>query len=455
MTMKKIAAFLLCPLFVSLSFTSCLPEGEETELTSTVALLSFKINDLKTRHTIPLSNGKDSTYTSILAASNIRFTIDHQQGLVYNSDSIAYGTDVKRVVTKLSANGYVYYHKDGERTGYNAEDSIDFTNPVMFTIQSYDGRFSRDYRISINVHKVDNGHTHWEWIKGANFRSNLYAEQRALIKEDTLYVLGKNHAGRGYTTHTAVDDGTQWSDPAAWTGIEGNIDCSSAILHNGCFYLLAGGVLHSSKDGIAWQKANTEGITCLLGNTYESTSTVWGLIDNTFASSTDMSIWKAYGQDTEKRMNKRIAAFSQPLRTNTSIYRNIIIGTDSLGTDTCAQVWSKLSTDSLWTEIAPSGNNTYGCPNLEQLAVVQCHNQMYAFGGKSIGNRHVPIAPFSYCYESLDNGITWRIRNDGFTLHPSFVGSTDTFSAVADDRQRIWIIWNTSGQIWRATWNKN
>ena len=94
MTMKKIAACLLCPLFVSLSFTSCLPEGEETELTSTVALLSFKINDLKTRHTIPLSNGKDSTYTSILAASNIRFTIDHQQGLVYNSDSIAYGTDV-------------------------------------------------------------------------------------------------------------------------------------------------------------------------------------------------------------------------------------------------------------------------------------------------------------------------------------------------------------------------
>ena len=138
--MKKIVIALLFPLFVGLSLTSCLPEAEETELTSTVALLSFGINDLKTRHTITLSNGKDSTYTTIMAASAIRFTIDHQQGVVYNSDSIAYGTNVTRVITKISADGYVYYYKDGERKGYNAEDSIDFTSPVRFTVVSQIGR---------------------------------------------------------------------------------------------------------------------------------------------------------------------------------------------------------------------------------------------------------------------------------------------------------------------------
>lgn len=453
--MKKIIIALLCPLFVGISLTSCLPEAEETELTSTVALLSFGINDLKTRHTITLSNGKDSTYTTIMAASGIRFTIDHQQGEVYNSDSIAYGTNVTRVITKISADGYVYYYKDGEKTGYNAEDSIDFTNPVKFTVVSYDERFSRDYLISINVHKVDGEKTHWEYLEDADFEPNLYAEQQAIIKDGQLYVLGKNSKGEGYTTSTAIADGRHWSKPAPWTGIEGNADCSSIILHNGSFYLLAEGVLYSSEDGIAWQKTNVEGLTCLLGATSETNPIAWGLIGDTFASSADMSTWETNGQNTESGMDKRIAAFSHPLRTNGDIHRSIIIGTGSQSTDTCVQVWSKLSTEEKWTEIVPAGTNTYGCPNLEGLAVVRCHDRMYAFGGKSIGNRQAPIEAFSACYESRDNGVTWRVRDDGFTMHPSFAGSTDTFSAVADDKQRVWVIWSTSGKVWRATWSNN
>lgn len=453
--MKKIAIVLLCPLFVGLSLTSCLPESEETELTSTVALLSFGINDLKTRHTITLSNGKDSTYTTIMAASGIRFTIDHQQGVVYNSDSIAYGTNVTRVITKISADGYVYYYKDGERTGYNAEDSIDFTNPVRFTVVSHDERFSRDYLISINVHRVNGKKTHWEWLKDADFTANLYTEQQAIIKDEQLYVLGKSHTGEGYTTSTAIADGKHWSEPAPWTGIENNADCSSIILHNGSFYLLAEGVLYRSDDGIAWQKTNAGGVTCLLGVTSESRPIAWSLIGDTFASSADMSIWETNGQNTGSGMDKRIAAFSHPLRTNEGIHHSIIIGIDSQSSDTCAQVWSKLSTEEKWTEIVPAGTNTYGCPNLENLAVVRCHNRMYAFGGKSIGYRQVPIEAFSACYESRDNGVTWRTRDDGFTMHHSFIGSTDTFSAVADDKQRVWVIWSTSGKVWRATWSNN
>ena len=101
--MKKIATSLLCSLFVALAFTSCLPEGEETELSSSVALLSFSIEDLKTKHTITLESGKDSTYTTIMKASLIPFTIDQERGLVYNTDSIAYGTDVTHVIPNISA----------------------------------------------------------------------------------------------------------------------------------------------------------------------------------------------------------------------------------------------------------------------------------------------------------------------------------------------------------------
>lgn len=70
--MKKIAISLICALVVSMTCVSCLPEGEETELTSTVALLSFSINDLKTQHTITLESGKDSTYTTVMATSKLK-----------------------------------------------------------------------------------------------------------------------------------------------------------------------------------------------------------------------------------------------------------------------------------------------------------------------------------------------------------------------------------------------
>lgn len=446
---------LLCPLIAGMLLTSCLPEAEETELSSTVAILSFSINDLKTKHTVPLDNGKDSTYTTIMLASSIPFTIDQTNGLIYNRDSIAYGTDVTRVVTKLAADGNVFYYKDGEKTGYNAEDSIDFTNPVKFTVISHDGMFSRDYLISINVYQTDPNSTHWEQLKESNFRAGLFAKQQALLRNQQIYVFGQNANGEYFTTYTDVDNGTQWSEPTSWNGVTGEADCSSATLFNGSFYLLAGGTLHQSEDGINWQATSSDNIECLLAVTSEKTPTAWGLINGTFAYSKDMGTWNTNGQATESGMNKRIASFSQALHTNTSIQRSIVIGTDTLSTDTCAQVWSKLSTESRWTEVVPVGTNIYGCPNLENLAVIKCHNRMYAFGGKSIGERHVPIEAFSACYESRDNGVTWRVRNNGFSMHPSFAGSTDTFSAVVDDKDRVWIIWSSTGEIWRATWASN
>ena len=142
------------------------------------------------------------------------------------------------------------------------------------------------------------------------------------------------------------------------------------------------------------------------------------------------------------------------MKTNSDIVRTTFIATPEV-TDTCAQVWLKLSTEESWMEAKPKGTNIYGCPNLENLAVIQYADKMYAFGGKSIGNRKAPLEAFSACYESRDNGVTWRTRDDGFTMHHSFIGSTDTFSAVADDKQRVWVIWSTSGKVWRATWSNN
>ena len=451
--MKRTVISLICPIIIGLSFTSCLPEAEETELTSTVALISFGINDLKTRHTITLDNGKDSTYTTIMDASSIPFTIDHANGLVYNANPIAYGTSVTHVVTTLEADGYVYYYKNGEKTGYNVTDSIDFTEPVKFTVVSNDEKFSRDYLISINVYKTNPYETHWKQLEDATLPAELSTNLKAVLKDQQMYLFGQDVTGKFYTTSTSVENDVQWTAPMPWNGIDADVDCTSITFFEGEFYVLADNTLYKSNDGVNWETTATSDISCLLAVTSENSPTVWSIKDNTFAYSENMSEWHTNGQTVENRIDKRIAYFSEPLRTNPNIHRTIIIGTVEQSADTCIQVWSKLSTEKEWTEIIPVGNNPYGCPNLENLAVINYRDRMYAFGGRSTGNRLVHTEAFDACYESRDNGVTWRIRDNVFSLAKDFIGRDSNFTTVVDDQNRVWMIWGTSGEVWHGTWS--
>jgi hypothetical protein len=75
---------------------------------------------------------------------------------------------------------------------------------------------------------------------------------------------------------------------------------------------------------------------------------------------------------------------------------------------------------------------------------------MYAFGGKSMGNRQLPLEAFGSCYESRDNGVTWRERDDAFSLPTSFKGREDAF-ATTTDGEYVWVVWS-KGDVWRGQW---
>lgn len=452
--MKRITISLICTLIMSVSLTSCLPEAEETELTSTVALLSFSINDLKTKHTLTLDNGKDTTYTTIMKGNAIKFAIDHEQGKVYNPSPIAYGTDITRVTTSLSADGYVQYvHPETkEKTGYSAEDSIDFTNPVLFTITSHDEKFTRDYLISLNIYKADPTTTQWEQLTPTNLPAGHFTKVEAIIRDGQLYLFGKDNEGKAYTATTPTTSGIQWTGPEAWTGIDNTAPQLDIIQHGQYFYTLADGQLYRSADGIHWQTTETtETLTALIGVTTETTPTVWAIKGDTLVASTDLVRWESYGQTLTHVPHGRISCISSPLRTNPNIHRTLFVA-NATDSDNYAQVWSKLSTEKEWTEVIPDAQNSYGCPNLEDLTVITYRNRMYAFGGNSLGQQTKPTEPYSACYESRDNGVTWRIRDNALSLHHSFAGRTEPCATVVDDNHRVWMIWATTGEVWQGTW---
>lgn len=413
--MKRIAISLVCPLIGALLMTSCLG-GDDTVLSSDVALLSFEIEDLKTTRTILKDDGTDSVYTTILSGATVEFVIDQTARVVYNTDSLDYGTDVTSVLVDVTASGGVYYLKsDGEAGAVS--DSIDFTHPVTFRVISYDEQFERDYVVSINVHQVDPKKTAWKQVEGANFP--ILDKQKAFVKDDSLHVIGMAD-GVYLTASAALDNCRDWTT-ATCSGIEGT--GLSALLMDEVFYLMTDAGLYSSEDAISWIAMDEAAAIDALPGEGISHSVAW---------------------------------FCNPLKTNERIMRNIFVATPEAA-DTCAEVWTKLDSEKQWVEVVPQGNNIYGCPNLENLVVIQYADKMYAFGGKSMGDRKKPLEAFGACYESRDNGRTWKVNQDAFCLPEEFVGRDKAFS-TATDGEYVWVMWSDDkekehGEVWRGRWN--
>ena len=408
--MKRSIIGLVCLLIGALFMTSCLKDNDEVVKSSEVALLTFGIKDLKTVHV-----EKDSTYTTVMNGSTVEFSIDQVKRLVYNRDSISYGTDVHHVPVKVTADGYVYYVKQSGELG-SVEDSIDFTTPVTFRVKSYDGQYARDYLVSINVHQVDPKETVWVKLGVADFPA--WDELKAFVKGERLYVIGIDDKGAYHSAVAPLDNEMDWTVTVC-EGIAGS--GFSALLVDEVFYLHTDDGLYRSEDALEWSAVEDE---------------------------TVISGLPAGG------ISRGVAFFSEPLNTNETIMRTIFVATPEQA-DTCAQVWTKLSTEDKWIEIGASGNNVYGCPNLEHLAVIHYAGKMYAFGGESVGPRKKPLEPFGNCYESRDNGVTWKGEEKryeaAFGLPEEFKQLTGPFSAVTDG-EYVWVIWS-DGQVWRGRWN--
>lgn len=410
--MKRIAVNFLCALIGVLFMASCMKDKEEVVMSSDVALLSFAIKDVKTKHTIKKENGKDSTYTTVLSGKTVKFTIDQEQRIVYNEDSIAYGIDVEHILVEVKADGGVCYVKPDGTLG-SVEDSINFSTPVTFRVTSHDAQFVRDYSVCLNVHQVDPKKTVWQQMVDANLPA--LEEQKTFVRDGNLYVIGVDADGIFYCAATPLTDGAVWTTTEC-VGIEGV--GLSVLLVDDVFFLKTDAGLYRSEDAVTWMVADGETeVTALPG----------------------------------EGLSRGVAWFCHPLSTNVNIMRTIFVETPEEA-DTCAQVWTKLSTEDNWVEIGSNGNNTYGCPNLENLTVIEYAGKMYAFGGESVGERKKPIEAFSVCYESCDNGVTWKVNEKALSLPEKFKEYTGISSSAAADGEYVWVIWG-DGKVWRGRWN--
>lgn len=450
--MRKLLAIQWGLVTAVLLFTSCLDDENETTPSAAVSISAFSIENIDYSVETQTSTGKDTTLILTIEGDLYPFAIDHVNGQIYNPDSLPKGTDVSKVVANITSDGYYIVYGD-EKKYYNAEDSIDFTKPVPFTVYAYDEISSKTYYVHLNVHQSYPDSLQWQTISGSNYPGvELVSEvQKALFLNGQIYVFGLQNGVLAMTS-TAQEDGIQWSELTPCQGLVEGVNCRSMVTFGGCFYVVSKGGLYRSTDGLEWSLIESEvEIDRMLVATDEEMYALQG--DKIIKGAGDGE-WTEVQTIEKSLFPESPVSIQMPLATNLAIERTTLIGVPSEGERTHAAVWSKLDIEPLWAYYNVTENNQQPCPALENLAVIPYDNAMFAFGGRSLDSALETVGAFEKIYVSRDGGITWWGAEENLGFPDALKGFEGGFSYVVDEKNYIWLMCGGSNVVYKGCINR-
>lgn len=211
---------------------------------------------------------------------NVFFSIDLEKGLIFNADSLPFGTKVTKLVPKISTPSTAsevklkYYDTKAMRDSTvnyleNSTDSIDFSNgPATLTVKSQSGLVTKEYKISVNVHKVKADSLAWYSMHEAPLPttfSNLDAQCTALLggKFFCLSTDGKTHSLS--TSDNPAD--SQWNTTTLDLSFSPRVESLRAST-DALYILSTDNELFTSTDGELWTSTGLKWVN-IYGNYYE------------------------------------------------------------------------------------------------------------------------------------------------------------------------------------------
>ena len=468
----------------TLSLSSCLDSDTtsgEITLYDDTAIIGFGLGSLNRNiyvyATTTSSTGEDSTYLDTMYVQKINcssyhFTIDQNNALIYNVDSLPAGLDLKHVACSASAkNGgtVVLYIKpeteDSDSLFYfTSVDSVDFTIPMEdMELRAYNGYQNayKAYKVKINMHQQDGDEFAWKKVT-ENSTLGALTDVKTICTDSRVFVFG-NQGGTGVIYYSALNDGTTWQQANSNINMlfQADIARNVAVLDNQ-LYLLNGTVLLASADGENWKQINTDaistmGIKQLIG---AANGKLYAFSQQGLASSADGEKWTEEVLDDNKKWlpTADVTLLERTLRTNADATNLILIGNrDTLAypNDQNAVVWSKIEikgeTNNTWN-FYPCTEQATGAPHLENMQVLSYGNNLYTFGGKHINSDK--YTPYDRVYVSYDGGLVWK-ADTTFQL-PKEIHTTipASVSATVAPENFVWMIGSPNGEVWRGRLNK-
>lgn len=234
--MKRILPIILA--VIAIAIVGC-----ETNTTSTtrsgvarLTAFSFSSND---------------AYPGLAEAS---FTVEERldTGLVYNPDSIRFGTPLDSVVPRFTfaaTPGSATMQTPDTTIVLSGTDTINFTQgPIYLSVTSANGENTKVYEIRATVHTVDPDLFQWERLTERIYPADN-SEQQVLLLGDRFVLIKDN--GWTISCYTSTD-AIQWSTEQRPTGLPDDCYVRSIISDNTTLYYASGTTLYTSTDALTW-----------------------------------------------------------------------------------------------------------------------------------------------------------------------------------------------------------
>jgi phosphoribosyl-AMP cyclohydrolase len=177
------------------------------------------------------------------------FYIDQFNGLIYNIDSLPFGSKVDYLVPSItvqSTNGQIYIND----SLWESTDTLDFTHPVRLANTSSDGRYTRTYTIYVNVHQVDPDTLLVE-EKSTLFPAVSYRNKVFMLDDGNVRAYFPS-AEQGFEVYQSDKTQTFWSKLPV-SGLTRIMDVNSICLFNNAYVALdQAGLLYRSTNGLDW-----------------------------------------------------------------------------------------------------------------------------------------------------------------------------------------------------------
>ena len=440
MTKKLSSLFIMVVTLLIMS--SCLGTSEDkTTYYDDTAITAFSLGTLNlTKKTKTKDGLRDSTIKTTYNGNSYPFNIDQVNHLIYNTDSLPYGTDAAHILAKITSKNsgtVVFMLKDVSGRDsvvyYKANDSINFKRPVKLRVYNMKASAYREYTVKVNIHQESGDE--FKWGVTSVYDLELASQSKFINNNGTMYLF----AGNVGSTVGYKYNGSQWQILTFNIPLN-TVAVANLITQNGVMYTLRNGNIISSTDGENWNNvASAASLVRIIGATPKC---LYALTTNGISISKDNGVtWTTDSIDTDasRLPDTDINFICQEYNSTRSIYSIILIGNKNHKT----VVWSKAEENNStanaqpWTFYTEDENNKMILPYLSGLQVIAYDGGLLAIGGN-----------MSKFYYSPDNGLTWTVDSN-YPFPEGFSGSTPA-AMGCNNKNVIFLTKIGSAQVYTA-----
>ena len=215
-----------------------------------------------TQTTLVKAFGLQADNNVLASLDSVFFTIDYDNGLIYNADSLPVGTDVsslKVTIDFYNAVNSAVFNISGATvqsdTAINYTSSmstaLDFTGKTVLTVTSYDKTQVKDYQIMVLVHKENPDSLKWNqsWRRDLPGLTDQTTAFKVVLQGDLYRAMSSD--GNGCYLMTADSPTAAWSRQQVTMPFEPQIASLTATA-DALYMLDSAGGLWTSTDGTQW-----------------------------------------------------------------------------------------------------------------------------------------------------------------------------------------------------------